>query len=186
MNPSPNSDNNPPDPTDSGGGRGPAIKQSGSPKRTIIGPGSPCRSPPAGNGPSAVRRDRPQLRFVEVNQAFAEFVGYSRQELHGMSTLDLTAPQSVDRTRGSHAEVLASGKDERVVKNYRRKDGGLVPVELIVDAYRDESGKPLGLDGFITDISQRIKVETASRAPRALSRALRRGSGRLLRDRPGA
>ena len=104
-----------------------------------------------------------QQRFIEANQAFAELVGYSRDEILGMSVLDLTAPQSLDRTRQSHAEVLSSGKNERVIKNYRRKDGSIVPVELILDVYRDEAGQPLGLYAFITDISERTKAETALR-----------------------
>ena len=33
-----------------------------------------------------------QQRFIEANQAFGELVGYSRDELLGMSVLDLTAP----------------------------------------------------------------------------------------------
>ena len=112
-------------------------------------------------------------------------MGYSPDEL-GMSVLDLTAPQSQDLTRRYHAEVLATGKNERLVKNYRRKDGALVPVELILDVFRDEAGQPVGLYAFITDISDRIRAEEAVRALRAaLSPALRRGSGRLPRDRPG-
>ena len=39
-----------------------------------------------------------------------------------------------------------------MIKNYRRKDGSLVPVELIMDVFRDESGQALGLYAFITDI----------------------------------
>ncbi len=104
-----------------------------------------------------------QQRLVQVNQAFCDLVGYSRQELEGMSTLELTAPESVELTRRYHAEVLASGKNERVVKNYRRKDGSLVPVELMVGAFRDDSGEPIGLYGFISDISERVKAEEVVR-----------------------
>ena len=37
--------------------------------------------------------------------------------------MDLTAPQSLEVTRRSHAEVLATGHNERVTKNYRRTAG---------------------------------------------------------------
>ncbi|MBV8488514.1 MAG: PAS domain S-box protein, partial [Planctomycetaceae bacterium] len=104
-----------------------------------------------------------QQRLVQVNQAFCDLVGYSRQELVGMSTLELTAPQSVELTRRYHTEVLASGKSERVVKEYRRKDGSLVPVELMIDVFRDESGNPVGLYGFVSDITERVKAEEAVR-----------------------
>jgi two-component system NtrC family sensor kinase len=104
-----------------------------------------------------------QRRIIQANQAFGELVGFSTDELLGMSIMDLTAPQSLAITRWSHAEVLATGKNERVIKNYRRKDGSLVPVELMIDVFRDDSGQPLGLYAFITEISERVKAEEAVR-----------------------
>ena len=50
-------------------------------------------------------------RIVLSNRAFSELVGYSRDELLGMSIMDLTAPQSLEVTRRSHAEVLATGQE---------------------------------------------------------------------------
>jgi two-component system NtrC family sensor kinase len=104
-----------------------------------------------------------QQRIIQANKAFGELVGYSRDELLGMSIMDLTAPQSLAVTRRYHAEVLATGKNERIIKNYRRKDGSLVPVELMIDVFRDDSGQPRGLYAFITDISERVKAEQAVR-----------------------
>jgi PAS domain S-box-containing protein len=104
-----------------------------------------------------------ERRIIQANHAFAELVGYARDELLGMSIMDLTAPQSLAITRRSHADILATGKNERVVKNYRRKDGSLVPVELIIDILRDDSGQPVGLYAFITDITERVKAEQALR-----------------------
>ena len=102
-------------------------------------------------------------RIIQVNKAFGELVGYSREELLGMSIMDLTAPQSHAVTRRYQAEVLATGRNERVIKNYRHKDGRLVPVELMIDVFRDDAGQPQGLYAFITDISERVKAEEAVR-----------------------
>ena len=104
-----------------------------------------------------------QKRIIQANKAFGELVGYSRDELLGMSIMDLTAPQSLAVTRRYQSEVLATGKNERVIKNYRRKDGSLVPVELMIDVFRDDAGQPQGLYAFITDISERVKAEEAVR-----------------------
>jgi len=104
-----------------------------------------------------------QQRIIQVNKAFGELVGYPRDELLGMSIMDLTAPQSLAVTRRYHAEVLATGKNERIIKNYRRRDGSLVPVELMIDVFRDDSGQPRGLYAFITDISERVKAEETVR-----------------------
>jgi PAS domain S-box-containing protein len=112
-------------------------------------------------GPQAFAVIDLDRRIIQANRAFSELVGYSRDELLGMSIFDLTAPQSLEVTHRSHAEVLASGKNERVRKTYRRKDGSLVPVELIVDVLRDDAGQPRGLYAFITDISERARAEAA-------------------------
>ena len=104
-----------------------------------------------------------QQRIIQANEAFGELVGYSRVELLGMSIMDLTAPQSLAVTRRYQSEVLATGKNERVIKNYRHKDGSLVPVELMIDVFRDDAGQAQGLYAFITDISERVKAEQAVR-----------------------
>ncbi len=102
-----------------------------------------------------------QQRIIQANKAFSDLVGYSHNELLGMSIMDLTAPQSLAVTRRYQAEVLATGKNERVIKTYRRKDGSLVPVELMIDVFRDDQGQPRGLYAFITDISERVRAEEA-------------------------
>jgi two-component system NtrC family sensor kinase len=113
-----------------------------------------------------------ERRIIWSNRAFSDLVGYAREELLGMSILDLTAPQSRDVTRRYQADVLATGKAERVIKNYRRKDGSLVPVELVIDVLRDDSGVPLGLYAFITDISERARAEEAVVVSERRTRAL--------------
>lgn len=115
------------------------------------------------NGPQPFAMVDLQQRIIQVNKAFGELVGYSRDELLGMSVMDLTAPQSLAITRRYQAEVLATGRNERVIKNYRRKDGSQVPVEVMIDVFRDDAGQPQGLYGFITDISERVQAEKAVR-----------------------
>ncbi len=113
-----------------------------------------------------------QQRIIQTNKAFGELVDYSRDELLGMSIMDLTAPQSLALTRRYQAEILATGKNERVIKNYRRKDGSLVPVELKNDVFRDDADQPQGFYAFITDISERVKAEEAVRNSEQLYREL--------------
>jgi PAS domain S-box-containing protein len=115
------------------------------------------------NGPQPFAVIDLERRIIKANRAFSDLVGYSREELLGMSIFELTAPHSLEVTHRSHAEILASGKNERVLKCYRRKDGSVVPVELMIDVFRDDAGQPQGLYAFITDISDRVKAEEALR-----------------------
>ena len=117
-----------------------------------------------------------ERRIIWSNLAFSDLVGFARDELLGMSILDLTAPQSLEVTRRYQDDILKTGKIERVVKNYRRKDGSLVPVELVIDVLRDDSGQPMGLYAFITDISERARAEEAVVESERRARALFEGS----------
>ncbi|OJW23915.1 MAG: hypothetical protein BGO49_30240 [Planctomycetales bacterium 71-10] len=99
-------------------------------------------------------------RLDYVNDAFCALLGYTREELLGMSVVDLTSPEFRDATLESHDRILAGGRAS-IVKRYRRKDGRDVPVELLIDASRDAEGRVVGFFAFITEIGQRIQAEEA-------------------------
>ena len=103
------------------------------------------------------------LRFVLVNPAFVGLTGYSGEELAGMTVEEITP----ERWRAAGLEALeylhATGRSVRYEKEYRRKDGSLVPVEAIVDVDRDESGRIRGYFSFVTDASERKRAERALR-----------------------
>ncbi len=113
------------------------------------------------NGPQPFAMIDLDNRIVHVNHAFAELVGYRRDELQNMSIMDLTAPESHEVTLRSHEYTLTTGKNDRIVKWYRHKDGRLIPVELLLDVTRDDDGLPIGLFAFVTEITQRIQAEKA-------------------------
>jgi PAS domain S-box-containing protein len=99
-----------------------------------------------------------------VNPAFEELTGYSLEELQGL-TLDRLTPERWHETgRTIRDGVRATGLSARYEKEYRRKDGALVPVEVLAELDRDEHGDPIGFSAFITDISERKQVECALRA----------------------
>ncbi|AMV39039.1 PAS domain S-box protein [Planctomyces sp. SH-PL62] len=102
-----------------------------------------------------------ERRINYSNDAFCELVGYSREELIGMPIMDLTDPAFREATARSHEEILAQGRQARVVKRYRHKDGRQVPVELLIDLTRDDDGRVIGFFAFITEIGLRIQAEEA-------------------------
>ncbi len=102
-------------------------------------------------------------RIVRVNRAFEELTGYSSDDVPTLTIADLTPTHwraVADRTL---SQVRATGKSARYEKEYLRKDGQLVPVEVAVDLDRDERGVPVGYFAFITDIGERKRMETALR-----------------------
>ena len=97
-------------------------------------------------------------KLVYVNPRFSEMIGYSVDELMGLSILDLHAPEYrelvMDRTvRRSKGEVVPSQYEVELV----RKDGSLLPVSYSISRISYE-GQPSSLT-FIRDISERKRLE---------------------------
>ena len=97
-------------------------------------------------------------RFIRVNAKFAELVGYSIDEILGMTVNDLThlgdvsaLAQLLDDTEG---EAGAS-----VEKRCLRKDGEIIWVNANAIMIRDNDGKPLHAVMTVDDMTQRKDAE---------------------------
>ncbi|WP_228282428.1 PAS domain S-box protein [Rubrobacter tropicus] len=75
--------------------------------------------------------DIESLRVLEANAALGETLGYTPEELKGMSFYDISAHdrESVGR---NVERVVREGRLSLGVRQYRRKDGGLVDVEISI------------------------------------------------------
>jgi PAS domain S-box-containing protein len=91
--------------------------------------------------------------IVDVNAVTCRDTGYGRDELLGQPFQVLLEPAALERYPGTIAAAFASG-DIRVEVNARRKDGGLIPVEI--RAGRLPDGNALA---FVREISERRRAE---------------------------
>jgi PAS domain S-box-containing protein len=104
----------------------------------------------------------PDGRLVLFNEAFERLTGYSGAELEERAltwSADFTPPE----WRETEAAILARAASERRTvcyeKEYLRKDGTRVPIELHVQPVFDEAGTLLHYRSFLTDISARKQAE---------------------------
>jgi len=102
-------------------------------------------------------------RFLRVNRAFEKLTGYSAEELSTLTVADITAEHSLTAGREILDQIRATGISARYEKEYRRRDGTLVPVEVLADLDRDEHDRPIGFTGFMTNIAERKQMENALR-----------------------
>lgn len=100
-------------------------------------------------------------RLLRFNRAFERLTGYTREELLTLSYQQLTPVQWHDLELQQINSLLHSGESVRYEKEFRRKDGTVIPIELVVDTYRDSAGNPTCLYAFVTDISERKQEEEA-------------------------
>jgi PAS domain S-box-containing protein len=99
-------------------------------------------------------------RFVRVNRALCEIVGYSSTELTGLTFEAISHPDGLDLDLAARGQ-LARGEIPRYhrEKRYIRKDGTIVDVLLNVSTLRSRDGAPLYFISQIEDITARKRAE---------------------------
>lgn len=107
----------------------------------------------------------PEGRFVECNQAYADMVGYSIEELRKLNFLEITPKKwrEWEWDEIVQKQLLGRGYTDLYEKEYRRKDGSVFPVELQSYRLDDEQGNPVALWGAARDITERKRTEQAIR-----------------------
>ncbi len=99
-------------------------------------------------------------RIVSCNKAFADLIGYSKAEICELSWKnDLTPREYLEHTV-SQLEALHRKKTPiKYEKEYLRKDGSRVYLELNVHLLSDEEGKPVYYFLFVNDLTTRKNLE---------------------------
>lgn len=101
-------------------------------------------------------------RYIKVNQAMCEFVGYSEAELLGMSYHDITHPDDLADNVRSRARMLAGELPKfQLEKRYLRKDGRAVWALMVVSEIRDKNGRMIASIGQMLDIDLQKQAEQA-------------------------
>ncbi|WP_224364420.1 PAS domain-containing sensor histidine kinase [Hyalangium versicolor] len=106
----------------------------------------------------------PGGRFARVNRVLCEIVGYTEEELMGLTFAAITHPEDVGVDR-SLAGLLSRGEIPRYQrgKRYIRKDGTIVEVMLSVSLLRGHDGAPRFYVAQIEDITERKRFEKEQR-----------------------
>lgn len=99
-------------------------------------------------------------RFVRVNQALCDILGYTSLELLHQTWADVTHPNDVEVYRIQN-QKLCRGEisDFKIENRYLTKDGKVVYGILKVALVRDSTVKPLHLIGQFIDITDRLRAE---------------------------
>ncbi|MGZ4337984.1 MAG: PAS domain S-box protein [Gaiellaceae bacterium] len=112
-------------------------------------------------------------RFVRVNRALCEIVGYEPEELIGLRFQAITHPDDLDADLAL-AGQLARGELPRyqLGKRYLRKDGTIVDIMLSTSILRGRDGAPLYYISQVEDITERKRAEEALRRSESQFRGL--------------
>jgi PAS domain S-box-containing protein len=110
------------------------------------------------NASIAIAVAYPDGRLMLTNKAFQKLTGYNEEELKAVTwNIVLTPPEWHDFEIKKLEEIKLSKESGVYRKEYIRKDGLIIPIEITVHPFFDDFGVISHYFGFITDITSRKK-----------------------------
>jgi diguanylate cyclase (GGDEF)-like protein/PAS domain S-box-containing protein len=121
---------------------------------------------------------RPDGRFLRVNAAVCQMLGYREDELLALDIARLSHPDDLAVDAALMAELLAGTRESyQLEKRNLHKDGRVVHIQLSVSLVCDEQNAPLYFVSQVQNISQRKAFEDALHRERELAQVTLRSIG---------
>ena len=109
-----------------------------------------------------VRKDA-QGRFVYVNEAFCNMLGYTESDLLGKTVWDFLHPDDIAENRRSYQRLMREGIPFKLERRFLREDGSIIWVDASVSPILDASGRPHSAVAVEVDVTGRKQAEDALR-----------------------
>lgn len=110
------------------------------------------------NATDLIQSVSPEGRFLYVNRAWRETLGYGPGDLPGLTVADVIDPASLDHCMRIMGELMGGTSVARIQAFFRAKDGRRVAIEGSASC-RFESGRPVATRGIFRDVTERHRVE---------------------------
>ncbi len=110
---------------------------------------------------------------MNANQAFADYLGYTRKELGKRRWQDITPIEDIPEIEEKIAPLLDGRQDAtRFEKRYVRKDGRIVWGDVSLRMRRDDNGHPFHIVTTVVDITEQKRAQERLRAREEFLRAM--------------
>jgi len=98
--------------------------------------------------------------FTFCNDSMARLTGCTKEELIGMNHKHFTTKETAEKVFQEFNKVLKTGKPSRGFDwLIIRKDQSQGYIEASVTLKKDSSGKPIGFEGMVRDVTERKQIE---------------------------
>jgi len=111
--------------------------------------------------------------WMKVNHVMCDMLGYTREELTGLSFQQITHPDDLEHDTGMVTRILAGEiNNYQIEKRYIHKDGNVVWALLSVSLVRDNNDLPLHFVSQIENVTKRRSAEMKLRESEAKYRKI--------------
>ena len=102
-------------------------------------------------------------RIVRVNRTELEMLGYEPEEMLGKHVWEFV--DEVEETRKAFEDQVAGNEEPARAfdRNFKKKDGGVIPILIETRLMRDEEGRTIGMRSTLQDITDRKRAEEEKR-----------------------
>jgi two-component system, NtrC family, sensor kinase len=109
----------------------------------------------------------------EFNEPFRAMLGYEWEEVISLTYKDITPDKWHAFEDGIvRDQIMIRGFSDVYEKEYRRKDGTIIPVELRTFLVKDAAGNPVNMWAIVRDITERKKKEELLKSSEQRFRAI--------------
>jgi len=125
------------------------------------------------NAPIGIATSDLRYHFLSANEAFCKILGYEEEEILKLTFKEITYPEDLPESEAKMA-ALESGIISSLVheKRYFKKDGTAIVGRIIVNAIRNQSGKPILFIVELEDITKSKRLEDDLRSSEERFRAI--------------
>ncbi|HHT0591974.1 TPA: diguanylate cyclase [Legionella anisa] len=116
------------------------------------------------NAPIGMAIVSPEGVCIHANRTLQEILGYSAEELHNKSILEITYVDDVPMTQDAMNKLLLGElRISHMEKRYVRKDGSIIWVMVSATLIRNAQGEPINFIAQMKDVSDRVQNEEKMR-----------------------
>jgi PAS domain S-box-containing protein len=98
-------------------------------------------------------------KLIDFNNSYCGLTGYSKDELLKITWQEITPVEYSQYEGAVVGRIVESGEPAVYEKEYIRKDGSRVPIEITAFLVRDTEDKPQGLAAFAKDVTERRQAQ---------------------------
>lgn len=98
-----------------------------------------------------------------ANRVAANMLGYSEDEILGLSVMDIVASSQLSNSMEALARLRSGQTIPLYERLFRKKNGEEFPVEINVEMVRDTNGNPMHIQSVVRDITERKRTEAMLR-----------------------